>query len=62
MAIFKRCPSTNCRAAQPAQRELTEPEKAEFEHAPWTKNAEICVYCGCVHTRDDRGRPVIRRP
>lgn len=62
MAIYKRCPSSSCRAAQPAQRELTELEKAEFNHADWTKYAEICMYCQCVHTRDDRGQPVVRRP
>jgi len=62
MAIRKLCPSPSCRAAQPAQRALTEPEKAEFDHADWTEKAEICIYCGCIHTGNDRGQRVICRP
>jgi hypothetical protein len=52
---MKLCPSRECKAASPSQRETTEAER-EVLRIPNSADAWTCKYCGCVYVRDLSGQ------
>ena len=56
------CPSEHCAGADPPQRYITNDESVVLGNPAWAAWAEICAYCGCIYTRDDKDTVTIRRP
>jgi hypothetical protein len=53
------CPSEDCRGIRPEQCELSAAEMS-IVALGWRDRVARCSACGCVYTRDERGRPTIR--
>jgi hypothetical protein len=46
----KACPSSDCGAANPSQRDCSTDLASLGETAEWARSAMMCSYCGCVYT------------
>lgn len=54
------CPSGNCSAARPPQRDLSAGEREVMGNPPWASGAARCTYCGCVHSDAGQGRRTVQ--
>ena len=52
--LKSQCPAEDCDAANPAQREATDAERAD-RNIPESENARTCTYCGTVYSKDING-------
>jgi hypothetical protein len=57
----KLCPSRDCRAANPTQRQATDAERNELK-IPDHADAQTCMYCGCIYSRGADQKAYIWKP